>query len=134
MQEDAKMFTRKLLYTVSAIMILGVLATSSTGAVFNDKRTTYLTFNGPVALPGVTLAAGTYTFEVPYPDSSWTIVRVSSRDGRHVYFTAFTNIVQRPSGMSRNQNIVFGEGPAHAPTPIKAWFPQDEQTGRQFIY
>ena len=36
--------------------------------------------------------------------------------------------------MSPDQNIIFGESPANAPTPIKAWFPQDEGTGRQFIY
>jgi hypothetical protein len=127
------MFNRKLLYIASAIVILGVLATASTGAV-SYKRTAYLTFNKPVGLPGVSLAPGTYTFELPDPDGAWNVVRVSSRDGRHVYLTAFTRPIQRPATMPSSQMIMFGEASANAPTPIKAWFPQDDSTGRQFIY
>ena len=128
------MMTRNLIYTVGAILILGVLATSSTGALMNPKRTTYLSFNKPVRLPGVSLAAGTYRFELPDPDHAWFVVRVSSGDGKRVYLTAFTRLVDRPAGMPLGQSIIFGEGPADAPTPIKSWYPQDENTGRQFIY
>jgi hypothetical protein len=128
------MFVTRLRYTVSAIAILGLLATSSAGAVFNSRRTTRVTFSGAIQLPGVSLPAGTYTFEVPAPDFCWEIVRVSSRDGRRVYFTGFTRPLARPTGLSGDKNIIFGESPAGGPTPIKAWFPQDERTGRQFIY
>lgn len=130
------MSMRKLLCTVSSIVILGVLATSTAGATFNlnNRRTTYLTFNGAVQLPGVSLPAGTYTFELALPDSTWDLVRVSSRDGKHVYLTAFTRVIERPREMPPNQYITFGEGPANAPPPIQAWFPPDERTGRQFIY
>lgn len=128
------MSIRKLTYTVSAIVILSVLATSSTGAVFNSKRTTYLTFNKPIRLPGLSLGAGTYRFELPDPDHSWNVVRVSSRNGTHIYLTAFTRVVGRPPGMSSAQRIIFGEAPEGIPTPISTWYPQDENTGRQFIY
>jgi hypothetical protein len=128
------MMTRNLVYTMGAILILGVLATSSTGAVMNPRRTTYLSFSKPVHLPGVSLGAGTYKFELPDPDHAWEVVRVTSRDGSLVYFTAFTRVVDRPAGMPSDQSIIFGEGPANAPTPIKSWYPQDERTGRQFIY
>ena len=43
----------------------------------------YFTFSGPVQLPGVILAAGTYEFEIANPLTSGDIVRVRSRDGRH---------------------------------------------------
>lgn len=128
------MFNRKLGYTVSTIVILGVLATASIGATLNNKRTTYLTFNQTVRLPGVSLAAGTYLFELPDPDSYWNVVRVSSADRQRVYLTAFTREIERPATMPLSQHIVFGEGPADAPTPITAWFFKDERTGRQFIY
>jgi hypothetical protein len=127
------MTARRWLYTISAIVILGILGASSAGAVF-DKRTTYLTFSGPVRLPGVTLPAGSYTFELAVPDSDLDIVRVSSRNGREVYFTGFTRPIERPESMPLNQLIVFGEGPAHAAPPITAWFSPYQRTGRQFIY
>jgi hypothetical protein len=126
------MVTRKLL--ASAMVIFALLATASTGASFDNRQTMYLTFSGPVRLPGVSLPAGTYTFELPLPDASLQLVRVSSRDRKHVYFTAFTNVIDRPVDMPKGQSIVFGEGPTHTAPPIKAWFPQDERTGRQFIY
>jgi hypothetical protein len=129
------MVTRKLLYTASAMVMFALLATASTRAQWFDLRqTTYLTFSGPVRLPGVSLPAGTYTFELPVPDSSFQLVRVSSRDGRHVYFTGFTNVIDRPADLPPSQSIVFGEASTRTPPPIKAWFPQDERTGRQFIY
>lgn len=128
------MFTRKVLYTISAILVFGVLATSSTGAVNNSQRTTYLTFSGPVRLPGVTLGAGTYTFELPLPESNLALVRVTSRDHRHVFYTGFTTLIQRPQGMSPDLKIVLGEAPANMAPPITAWFPQDENTGREFRY
>jgi hypothetical protein len=44
--------------------LLVVAAAASSGAwVLNAEKTTYLTFNQPVALPGAQLAAGTYIFE-----------------------------------------------------------------------
>jgi len=128
------MFTHKLLYTVAAVALLGVLATAPAGAVFNSHRTTYLTFSKPFGLPGVSLPAGTYTFELPDPDAAWNLVRVLSRDHHKVYYAGFTQIIQRPAGTGQDVSIVFGEAPTNIPTPVKAWYPQDEQTGRQFIY
>ena len=49
-----------------------------------NKRT-YLTFSGPVQVPGATLPAGTYTFEIANPDTTRHVIRVSEKDsGKHV--------------------------------------------------
>ena len=126
---------RKWVYTVSAMAILGALLTSPASAWFdNSKRTANLTFNGAVRLPGVTLPAGTYTFELAVPDSNLDIVRVTSRDGRQVYFTGFTKSIERPKNMPLNQLIVFGESPARTVPPIKAWYSEYDHAGHQFIY
>src|SRR6516164_3213044 len=85
------------------------------GAEPND-----LTFSGPVALPGVVLPAGTYTFERP----SWNspdIVRVVSRDRKRPYFMGYTRRVDRPAGAA-DQFVTFGEAPAGAPPPITVWY------------
>jgi hypothetical protein len=132
--KEAQMFTRKLLYTVSGVVLLGVLATSSAGAQFDSKRTTYFTFSKAVQLPGVSLAAGTYIFEVPEPNDAWYVVRVSSRDRSRVYLTAFTRLTERPMNENLEPAIVLGEASASNPPRIKAWYPQGERTGRQFLY
>ena len=54
---------RNALHTLFGVVLLGVLATSSIGAM-NLRKTTYFTFSKSVQLPGVALPAGTYIFEV----------------------------------------------------------------------
>jgi hypothetical protein len=89
----------------------------------------YLTFSGPVALPGVALPAGQYTFEAIRAD----VVRVSSRDGRRVLFTGFTHRVPRPRGLDRQATVLFGEQASDGPPPITAWYPMAGD-GHEFIY
>ena len=97
----------------------------------SDQRT-YLTFDRPVALPGVTLPAGRYIFALPSLDRS--IVRVSSRDGSRVFLTAFTRVVERPRGIGSDQHVTLGEAPPGQPTPIQVWYLASGATGREFIY
>jgi hypothetical protein len=98
------------------------------------NHTHYITFSRAVQLPGVELAAGTYIFELAAPDSDRTIVRVSSRDRRHVYLLAFTNSVARPATLKDDEIVTFREVTGAAAPPIAAWYPPDLDSGRQFIY
>jgi hypothetical protein len=68
------------------------------------------------------------------PDTSADIVRVTSRDGLIVYFTGFTRPVARPRHMSRHESVSLGESAAGVAPPITAWWPENESTGRQFVY
>jgi hypothetical protein len=104
----------------------------SLGAWSPDRRA-YMTFSGPVRLPGVTLPAGTYTFELPF-ENSRNLVRVTNRQHTQVYYTGFTHLTQRSSRGSLDAKIVLGEAPANTIQPIKVWFPQDEVVGNEFIY
>jgi hypothetical protein len=128
---------RKLLAAVAGVALLVVSAPVAIRAHENANeldRMTYVKFSRPVALPGVALGAGTYIFELPDPTDAWSVVRVTSRDRRHVYLTAFTRIVDRPKGMKADQIISFGEARSSEPQPIKVWWPTGESTGREFIY
>ena len=109
-----------------------IVATSGHAASAFASRTDYLTFSGPVSLPGVTLARGTYSFLVieSHPD----LVRVQSRDGSATYFTGFTRLVNRPAGMRRDRLVRLAETPRGVPPRVEAWYPMGESTGRQFIY
>ena len=126
------MSARQLLHVVSGVVVLGLLATASTGAI-NHSRTTYFTFSGTVQLPGVSLPAGTYIFETP-SENALNLVRVTSRDRSQVYLTAFTRMVERPAARNLDAAITFGETAANTPRRINVWYPQGERAGRQFIY
>lgn len=128
------MLKRRVLLTAFVVAILGLTAAPSiNGWVGTPNRTTYLTFNGPVAIPGVTLPRGTYIFELAEPYSS--IVRVMSSDRSQVYLTAFTNMVARPDDLPADRLVVFGESSATTARPVAVWYPVGfSEPGREFIY
>jgi hypothetical protein len=111
---------------------LGLWLATTADARIQSPRVNHLTFSGPVGLPGVTLAAGTYVFELT--DPSARIVRVLSRDGSHLYFTGFTLDTRRPAGMSRDRSVALGEARPGVAPRITAWYPISESSGHQFIY
>ncbi len=124
---------RHALHTLFGVVLLGVIATSSIGALTNAK-TTYFTFGKAVQLPGVALPAGTYIFEVVNSNSSSDVVRVMSRDRSRTYLLQITIPTYRLHTRDLGPSIVFGEQPAGQPSAVKAWFPDSETLGRQFIY
>jgi hypothetical protein len=128
------MFTRTLkIAAVGGALFLSLAVSASSHGWSNSLYRDYVTFSGAVALPGVTLPAGTYRFEVPDVAMSSGIVSVSSRDGRKVYLTQYTLVIDRPRG-GESLNVMLGEtAPGTAPQ-VKAWFPIGERSGRQFIY
>jgi hypothetical protein len=95
---------------------------------------TYLTFRGSVALPGVTLAAGTYAFEIVNPFDDGSVVSVRDKARHRIFYTGLTIPMDRPAGLKPDQHVLFGEASADQPPPIVAWFPGDAGRGRQFIY
>ena len=132
LQLQANAFRRSALTVCGAIgLALVVTVTSQAWSVFGQAN--HLTFSGAVALPGVVLPAGTYTFEIANPDTSANVVRVASRDGR-VQFLGFTERVQRPERLPKDRMVSFGESAAGAPPPVLAWYPIGTSTGHRFIY
>ena len=126
------MTNRKWLHVALGVVLLGILSTASTDAITPNRKTNF-TFSGAVRIPGAVLPAGTYTFELA-GSNNLDLVRVLSKDRKKVYLTAFTLLVERPEKRKLDTKLVLGETPAGTPPPIKVWYPQDESTGRQFIY
>ena len=127
------MFSNLKLATVGALF-LGLVVVASTNARGDASHTNYLTFNRAVSLPGVALGAGTYIFETPTNSMSNSIVRISSRDRKQVFLTAYTRDVQRPRGDDGKVLVTLGESAPGVAPPIAAWFPIGESVGHQFIY
>ena len=129
------MVIRHLRVAAIGALFLGLVLAASTNAwPVSGGHINYLTFSRAVALPGVELAAGTYIFETPANAMANSIVRVSSRDGRKLYLTAFTHEVERPRGDDGTLIVSVGEAAAGAAKPITAWFPIGERVGHQFVY
>jgi hypothetical protein len=127
------MFGNLRVAAVGALFLgLAVAAVGTAGSV--DEHTNYITFNRSVALPGVELAAGTYIFETPSNAMANSIVRVSSRDRRKVFLTAYTREVSRPQGDNGKLLVTLGESTPGSAPPVSAWFPIGELAGHQFIY
>ena len=118
---------------VSFGVLLGMAAVEAGHSTFPDHRT-FLTFSGPVALPGVALAAGTYRFELADPNASPDIVIVRDRDHTRVFYMGMTQRVTRPAHLSSDRLVIFGEPAGGTPTPIDTWYPSGQSRGYQFLY
>jgi hypothetical protein len=131
------MFTRTSLITACGALLGLALVATTLSVVPNAStlnRLEYLTFSGPVALPGVALGAGTYAFEVANPEASADVIRVRSRATKQVIFLGFTMGVERPAGTGRDRSVLLGEAAAGVAVPIVVWYPNGEAMGHKFIY
>ena len=125
--------SRPVLFVCAAIAILAAVA--SIEAVGVAPKNNFLTFKTSVALPGVTLPAGVYTFEAPpVASTAGPIVRVTSRNGSRLFYQAYTRPLARPAGLSKDRIVVFGDAAPGEALPIAAWFPVDSPTGYAFVY
>ena len=123
---NAKLVLGSCIATVTGLLAVG----AASGGI---PHTNYLTFSAPFALPGVSLPAGTYVFDVLATGSN-NVVRVTSRDRSRTYLTAFTVTVQRPKVLPVSRQIVFDEVAAATTPLVKTWFPIGQSIGHQFIY
>jgi len=97
------------------------------------NKQTFFTFNTPVELPGVTLPAGTYMFELADPANTSSVVRVFNQEGTVCYGTFLTTPDLRRT-VPEEPAISLAERAPNAPQQITAWFYPDEREGWAFTY
>ena len=124
----------KIRLALTLLVVTGIVGVAASVNATSIAHVNYITFSAPVALPGVSLPAGTYVFETPLFPSSLDIVRVSSRDRQRVYLTAFTQAVNRPARSASAPLIVLDEARRGTPPPVRVWFPAGESIGHAFVY
>jgi hypothetical protein len=132
LSQEEEMTNRKSARIGLAAAALGLLVAASghTSAWGHENR---LTFNRPVALPGVVLPAGSYSFDVASPTALDVVVVRSPQSGK-VFYMGFTSTVARPPKMSKDAPIVFGEASANEARPITTWYEIGQPIGHQFQY
>ncbi|HMF94801.1 MAG TPA: hypothetical protein VKE96_10925 [Vicinamibacterales bacterium] len=125
--------TKRSRFLAAVAIVAGLAASGATVHGWGDStRLTYLTFSGPVALPGVTLAAGTYAFQLYDPSNAGDVVLVRNRNRTQVFYLGFTRRVPRPASV--RSAVSFGESAKGEPKPISVWYPPEMSDGLQFLY
>ncbi len=122
-QETALM--RKQMLTLalgSAVLIAGLLLSAPAEAAFNGK-TTHMTFDHPIRVPGATLPAGHYVFTVDTSNVVW----IRNEDGSHVYGAYVTRPLRRFKSTSqrhplRRKIMVERSGVANSIPTLRGWF------------
>jgi hypothetical protein len=130
-KEEGTMTKSKATRIVLGTVALALVAAAAHAWGFNHENK--VRFSRPVALPGVVLPAGTYSFDVASP-TALDVVVVRSGDHRKLFYMGFTQTVSRPRNVPSTMPIAFGEATANEPPPIAAWYEIGDTTGHEFIY
>jgi hypothetical protein len=119
----------------SALLVLPLNAAAQGPA----NQDTFFTFSQSVELPGKTLPAGTYFFQLADSPSNRHIVKVMSQDRKELHATLLAIPFYSNDRPSDKPQVRFMETPAQAAggantNAIKIWFYPGNTTGHEFIY
>ncbi len=115
------------------MLVLGLLVAASSH-VWAFGHENKLTFSRAVSLPGVVLPAGAYSFDVVDAGATLDVVVVRNADRTKLFYTGFTNLIERPTNLPKNAIVTFGEARANEPPPITTWYEMGSSTGHEFLY
>jgi hypothetical protein len=112
-----------------------VLLTAAGGEVAADNadQRTEMHFSAPVMVPGATLSAGTYVFELAGTPASRNIVRIYKRGEDRPVVTTIT-VPKRRQDAKGDVVLTFAGTPAGTPPAIRSWFFPGRLTGHEFVY
>jgi len=92
-------------------------------------RKTKITIQEPVRVPGATLAAGTYYFQIPHVTSR-TVVRITDQSGKLV--TQFMGVTY--NARKRDHDVMLFGSHECGTKAIKSWFYPGNDIGIRFVY
>src|SRR5471032_678284 len=114
-----------------AAVLMVMIAPGARADEWNKK--TILTFSGPVQLPNVTLAAGSYVFKLADIAGNRHVVQVFDKGEKKIFATMLTIPNQRMEP-SDKPIVLFSERATGSPQAVKVWFYPGERTGNEFVY
>jgi len=117
---------------ISALALAAVCLSLPVTADETNKLT-YLTFSQPTQLPGVTLPAGRYRFELADTVESRRVVKVASEDGKK-QLAMLMSVPNKLPEAAKDPVVLFAEAPQGQPQAVKAWVYPGESIGYEFIY
>jgi hypothetical protein len=127
--------SRVTILAVAAAAVVATTAPAPARASITETydKLAYLTFSGPVQVPGATLNAGTYRFHLTNPDTSRNVLQVMSHDGAIVY-AMFHTVPDGRTKVTEDPTVSYRETPAGVAPAIKSIFYGGEHRGYEFLY
>lgn len=114
------------------VLVVGLFLAASASAQGPENQRTFLTFSGPVALPGITLPGGTYSFRL-VDTANRHVVQVCSAD-EQTLFATFIAIPSQRLDPASEPLVVFRETSAAVAPAIRAWWHPGHTIGHEFVY
>jgi hypothetical protein len=127
------MIRAKIISIACFTVLIGVYTSMNARAQdFTGMERSILTFSAPVELPRMTLAAGTYVFQRPDPNTPH-IVEVFTGDHRHIVGMFMTLPTQRFT--VTGQNVITFRETREGQTPaVHYWYYPGLESGHEFVY
>jgi hypothetical protein len=103
----------------------------------NIDQRTFMTFSGPVQMPGVTLPAGKYVFKLA-PTALHNIMQVFDGQEKDIigqwFFIPKNRTTEEMSAANGKPVVTFMEMPEGVTPAVKYYFYPTDLTGKEFIY
>jgi hypothetical protein len=138
---DAKQEDRMKRFTsFAAAVFTAAFLTAATTASAQDSNVnqrTYLTFSGPVQMPGVTLPAGKYVFRLA-DTALHNVMQVFDGEEKHIigqwFFVPANRTTEEQSQANGKPVVMFREMPEGFTPAVHFFFYPTDLTGKEFIY
>jgi len=126
--------------SIAAAVFTAAFLTAATTASAQDSninQRTFLTFSGPVQMPGVTLPAGKYVFRLA-DTSLHNVMQVFDGDEKKIigqwFFIPKNRTSEEASAANGKPVVMFREMPEGMTPAIQFYFYPTDLTGKEFIY
>lgn len=119
-----------LIATTAAVLLTSTMAAAQ-GQVI-DNQLTNVTFSAPVSVPGHTLPAGMYHFQLADSQANRNIVQIFDKDNKLV-----ATMLAVPAKRNQPQGdpvITFKETRSDQPPAVHYWYYAGESTGSELVY
>jgi hypothetical protein len=130
----------KRITSIAAAVFTAAFLTAATTASAQDSninQRTYLTFSGPVQMPGVTLPAGKYVFRLA-DTSLHNVMQVFDGDEKQIigqwFFIPKNRTTEEANAANGTPGVMFREMPEGMTPAIRDYFYPTDLTGKEFIY
>lgn len=124
---------RRIKTTMAAACAALALTAGAAMAQTPADRTTFVTFSGPVSIPGMTLPAGTYSFRLADSQTDRHIVQIFDKDGMKL-FTTLLAVPATRNEASGDPVVSFKETPSDRPPAVHYWYYAGEKDGNELVY
>ena len=122
----------RLFQTLIAVTV-AALCLSLPARADESNKLTYITFSKSVQLPGVTLPAGRYRFELADVVESRRVIKVQSENGKKQLAMLLT-VPNQLRDIPKDPVVLFKETAEGQPEAVRSYNYPGERTGYELIY